>query len=175
MHAAKIPASGPTTAPAQAVVTFTAAASTQPADLATGFQSSLPASAISAQDLNVLADIINHYVFESHSLTAVYRLDDAEFDRLLPLEVVPQPKKIVRVGIVIIRNADPSGGNEIDDLITQLGDPAWSTREAAYKAPRAARPAALTKLQAATKNKDVEIAWRAPNAWSPPPGSRQAQ
>ena len=58
-------------------------------------------------------------------LTAVYRLDPTELDRLLPLEVTPTPRKTVRVGLMIARNIDPAVGDEIDQLIanspTRLG------------------------------------------------------
>jgi len=67
----------------------------------------------------------------------------------------------VHVGIVIVKNADPTLGNDIDDLIAQLGDPVWSKREAATEALQQMGTLALPKLREAAKSKDVEIAWRA--------------
>jgi HEAT repeat protein len=62
---------------------------------------------------------------------------------------------------VIIKNADPAVGTEIDDLIVQLGDPAWSKREEASQSLLKMGAAAVPKLQEATKNKDLEVVWRA--------------
>jgi len=112
-------------------------------------------------DAEMMRRVIARYAFDPHRLTAIYRMDDAEYDRLLPLEVVPQPAKISRFGLVIIINADPSAGNIVDDLIKQLGDDDWSKRDAAYHALAAMGPAATEKLKSASKDKDLEIAWRA--------------
>ena len=81
-----------------------------------------------------MVSILANTLRDSHKLTAVYLMDDGEFDRLLPLEVVPEPRAITRVGMVIVRNSDPSAGSDVDDLIAQLADPAWSRRNEAYQA-----------------------------------------
>jgi hypothetical protein len=94
-------------------------------------------------------------------LTAVYRLDPAELDRMLPLEVTPTPRKTVRVGLVIARNIDPSVGDEIDQLIAQLAHPDWEQREVAHKQLADLGAAARPKLQAALQQKDMEVVWRA--------------
>jgi hypothetical protein len=159
---AKMQAKTPATAPAaEAVAHLAGVAATQPIGLASAWKPTLLNAGLSTADADLAVDVIAQYAVNTHSLTAVYRLDDAEFDRLLPLEVVPEPKKIVRVGLVIVRNLDPLASNEIDDLIAQMGDPSWPKRQAAYDALKALGSAATTRLQAATKNKDVEIAWRA--------------
>jgi hypothetical protein len=91
----------------------------------------------------------------------IYRLDEAELDRLLPLEVSPTPARTVRVGLVVAKNIDPVMPAEVDRLVTQLGDPDWRARERASQALNALGPAARTQLQAATKHADAEIAIRA--------------
>jgi hypothetical protein len=94
-------------------------------------------------------------------------------DRILPLEIVPQPRKVTRVGLVIIRNIDPAIMQEIDQLITQLGDDDWNKREAAEKRLRELGLAAKPKLEQAVKNKDLEIVYRAERlmqAFAKPPG-----
>jgi HEAT repeat protein len=87
-------------------------------------------------------------------------MDDAEFDRLLPIEVVPQPARIKRFALVIVLNVDPAAGTIVDDLIKQLGDEDWSKRDAAYQALVAMGPAATAKLNAAKNNTDMEVVWR---------------
>ena len=112
-------------------------------------------------DAAVITRLIARYAFDPHRLTAVYRMDDAELDQLLPLEVVPQPAKITRFALVIVINADPTAGTVVDDLIKQLGDDDWDKREAAYQALAAMGPAAQAKLTGAKGSKDLEVAWRA--------------
>jgi hypothetical protein len=136
-------------------------AATRPSDLAADWLPALAKAGVSASDSKLITDIITAQAFDARRLTAVYLMDDAEYDRILPLEVVPEPNKTVRLGIVIIKNADPALGTEIDDLIVQLGDPAWSKREEAYKAIEKLGPSVIPKLEQAAKNKDLEIAWRA--------------
>jgi hypothetical protein len=150
----------PTTTPAKSWQ-LAAAPTTQPADLADAWKPRMIAAGVDAVDANVIAHVIDQYAFDSHRLTAVYRMDDAEFDRILPIEVVPQPAKIRRFGLVIIVNADPSKGTAVDDLITQLGDNDWAKRDAAYHTLAGLGPAATEKLRTASKNTDLEIAWRA--------------
>jgi hypothetical protein len=112
-------------------------------------------------DVAVILRILERHALDKRRLTAVYRLDPGELDRLLPLEVTPTPRKTVRVGLMIARNIDPAVGDEIDRLIAQLADPDWERREAAHKELAELGPAARPKLQAALQSKDLEVAWRA--------------
>ena len=88
---------------------------------------------LAATDQDLIVSILEKHALESNRLTAVYRLDADQLDQLMPLDVVPTPRKVVRVGLVIVRNIDPAIATEIDTLVAQLGDPKWDTREAAYK------------------------------------------
>jgi hypothetical protein len=112
-------------------------------------------------DFAVIASVLERHALESKRLTVVYRLDPAEMERLLPLELTPSPRKLVRVGLVVVRNLDPGIGEDVERLIAQLGDEEWARREAASKQLAEIGPAAKAKLEAATKHKDLEIAWRA--------------
>ena len=161
-----LPATRPTTSPSTQATTRPAvrlviAPTTQPADLLVAWKPVIDAAGVDASDADVIERVILKYAFDPQRLTAVYRMDDAELDRLLPLDIVPQPAKIKRFALVIVINADPSGGTEIDDLIKQLGDEDWSRRDAAYHTLAGMGPAATEKLTAASKNSDLEIAWRA--------------
>lgn len=156
------PTTQPTTKPSQLHAQLASVAATQPSDLATPWKPKLIAAGISDSDAEVILKILAKSAFDSRRLTAISLLDETTLDRLFPLEVVPEPKKITRVGILIIKHADPAAGTEIDDLIAQLGDPAWAKRDQAYKALQKLGPAAQPKLrEAATKSKDLEIVWRA--------------
>jgi hypothetical protein len=94
-------------------------------------------------------------------LTVVYRLDPAEMDRLMPLEVVPTPQRVVRVGLVIVRGLDPDVDDEIDRLIAQFGDADYAKRQDAMDRLRSIGNPATGKLQRAVNHTDLEIAQRA--------------
>jgi hypothetical protein len=81
-------------------------------------------------------------------------------DDLLPMEIVPSPSKITRVGLVVLRNIDPAISDEIDQLVKQLGDDEWSKREAAQKKLTAFGRAAKDALEKSAHSKDMEVVWR---------------
>ncbi len=93
--------------------------------------------------------------------TVVFRLDDEQLEDLFPLEITPNPRRQVRVALVVLLDADPEVATSIDALIKKLGDPSYAEREAAMAALKKLGPAAKQKLQEATSNADVEIAYRA--------------
>jgi len=158
--ASTMPSTLPSTQPAT-LVTVTMTAASGPSDLTDPWKPVLQKLGVAEADSGVMVSILANTLRDSHKLTAVYLMDDGEFDRLLPLEVVPEPRAITRVGMVIVRNSDPSAGSDVDDLIAQLADPAWSRRNEAYQALAKAGASAVPKLRAAAKSKDVEVAWRA--------------
>ncbi len=98
---------------------------------------------------------------DSKRLSVVYRLDEADMNILLPLEVTPLPRKTVRVGLVIVRNLDPGIGEEIDRLIVQLRDPDWAKREDAHKQLVELGTAARPRIEQLARDKDVDVAWHA--------------
>ncbi len=157
----------PTVAATQPAVTtpkafqLKASPTTQPAEIADTWKPRITAACVDPADAGLICRVIEQYAFDPHRLTAVYQMDDAEFDRLLPLEVVPQPAKIKRFGLVIVLNVDPSKGTAVDDLIAQMGDDDWAKRDAAYHTLASMGPAATEKLKTASHSKDLEIAWRA--------------
>ncbi len=153
------PSTGPATRPATPLA---AAPAGTPAGLAADWvRDRLGPAGPSDGDRRLVADLVAKYGFDGGRLTAVYRLDAADMDRLLPLEVLPQPRRVDRVGVVLLRDIDPAAGTDVDDLIARLGDPSWSTREAASAALAALGPTATAKLRAASHAPDVEVAWRA--------------
>jgi hypothetical protein len=121
----------------------------------------LTTAGLSNTDMDLILGILRRHVPDKQRLTAVYRLTQEDMDRLIPEDVVPSPKKTTRVGLVILRNIDPGISKEVDALIAQLGDNDWNKREAAQKALAELGRAAQPQLQSATRNKDLEIAYRA--------------
>ncbi len=68
-------------------------------------------------------------------VTAFYLLPQAEYDRMLPLETKPAPKKLVRVGIALHPQfaIEPELTQQAERLIAQLGDGDPGKRDAAAK------------------------------------------
>jgi hypothetical protein len=107
---------------------------------------------------------VEHYgplFFESEALVVACRLDPATIDELIPLSVFPAPAKTVRVAMVLVRNADPRLGDEVDKLIVQLGDPKFAVREAAQQRLMALGSLAFPALNKALNHADLEIVIRA--------------
>ncbi|MFI5380626.1 MAG: hypothetical protein ACHRHE_15115 [Tepidisphaerales bacterium] len=153
-------ASGPTTRNV-AEPTLGAAGIKDAAELLAPWKAKLSAAGLSSTDFDVILSILTKYGLDSKRMTIVYRLDPSEMERLLPIEVVPQPRKVTRVGLVIVRNIDPAIGQEIEQLIVQLGDPDWPKREAAHKQlSDLGLPAKAMLEQASKNNKDLEVVWR---------------
>jgi hypothetical protein len=162
------PSTGPsvaTTAPgpaAQPGTPISLTPTTRPAsDALVDLKPQLAALGLGPSDVNVVLAILRRQALDDKHVIAVYRLDQPEMDRLLPLEVVPQPAKVTRAGLVVARNIDPRINSEIDSLIVQLGDDDWAKREQATKALAALGLLAKSKLETASNHKDAEIAFRA--------------
>jgi hypothetical protein len=155
--------SAATSQPAKATVhiTLDGSPSTQPAEVVGSWKARLMDDGLAASDADIILRILEKQALDPKRLTAVYELDGAEMDRLLPLEVLPEPSKMVRVGLVILKDADPGVASEIDELIAQLGDDQWSTRDAAYQTLAKLGKAAKSQLEKAQKSHDMEVVWRA--------------
>ena len=142
-------------------VQLAAVPATSASEVLADWRSRLGGLGLVTDDHAVITKILELQALDPQRLTVIYRLDEAELDRLLPLEVSPTPARTVRVGLVVAKNIDPVMPAEVDRLVTQLGDPDWRARERASQALNALGPAARTQLQAATKHADAEIAIRA--------------
>jgi hypothetical protein len=138
-----------------------AAGSETDATVLAPWRAKLAEAGIAAADQEIVLKILARQALDSKRLSAVYRMDPAELDRILPLEVVPQPKKVSRVALVVVTGIDPEIGNELDQLIKKLGDPSWKAREAAMAEIKKRGVQAKSRLQDAAKDKDTEIAYRA--------------
>jgi hypothetical protein len=160
------PAKTPTVAPAPGAkvkgtdVTLGPANETD-ATVLSPWRAKLAAAGVSTADQEIVLKILAKQALDEKRLTAIYRMDPAELDRILPLEVVPQPKKVSRIALVVVTGIDPAIGDELDQLIKKLGDPAWKNRDVATKEIKKLGVRAKSKLEEAAKDKDTEIAYRA--------------
>ena len=126
-----------------------------------GWKDRLADLGLTTAETNAALATLAEHALDPNWLTVLYRLDPAELDKLLPLEVVPQPPTIVRVGLVILVNADPAMPDRIQALIAQLGDRAWSTRQTAERELARLGQAALPHLKKVLNHSDLEIVFRA--------------
>ncbi|MEZ6145640.1 MAG: hypothetical protein R3B91_09550 [Planctomycetaceae bacterium] len=91
----------------------------------------------------------------------VYRMDEAQLEKLLPLEITPYPDRLFRVALVIVQDADPDLQSRIDALVKQLGDDDWSRRVDAQEELEELGLAGKPKLEEALKSEDAEVVFRA--------------
>jgi hypothetical protein len=153
--------SQPATQPTGQPIALHAAGTKDAAQILAPWKQKLTAGGLPATDHDLILKILELHALDPHRLTAVYRLDIDQMEQILPLEVTPQPRRTNRVGLVIVRNIDPAILTEIENLVTQLGDPRWDNREAASKRLRDLGLAAKPKLEAMLKtSKDPEITFR---------------
>ena len=126
-----------------------------------GWRERLTSAGLSTGDADVILATLRTQALDAEQLTVVYRMEPAELDRLLPLEVVPAPAKVTRVGLVVVKNVDPAAGERIAKLIEQLASDDWDAREAAHAKLARLGAGARPKLTEALKHKDVEVVYRA--------------
>jgi hypothetical protein len=131
------------------------------ATVLSSWRAKLAEAGVSTGDQEIILKALARQALDPKRLTAIYRMDPAELDRILPLEVVPQPKKVSRIALVVVKGIDPSIGDELDEWVKKLGDPKWKTRESAMTALKKAGMQAKARLLEAAKSSDAEVAYRA--------------
>jgi hypothetical protein len=136
-------------------------ATTRPVDIAAVWTKIAASAGLDPVDAGLVGPVVASFADDDQRFTAVYRMDAADAEKLFPIEVVPTPASVQRFVVVVVRNVDPASKTAIDTLIRQLGDDDWAVRTAAMHALTGYGPAAMNKLQAASNDKDPEIAWRA--------------
>jgi hypothetical protein len=121
----------------------------------------LTKAGLSTNEVQLVMQQIGPLVLENQALIAIGRMEPAAIDSKLTLSVFPEPRKLVRVPLVIMLNIDPQIGGEMDQLIAQLGDAKYSVREAAQKRLTELGPRAFDALKKAINHADMEIVVRA--------------
>lgn len=121
----------------------------------------LAKTGLTADEARGFVERFGGLLFEGDAVVVACRVDAGVLDEKLPLSVFPEPAKIVRVPIVVMRNADPQLPNEVDRLIVQLGDRKFAVREAAQQRLLELGPLAFPALQKSLNDPDLEIVIRA--------------
>jgi hypothetical protein len=120
----------------------------------------LAKAGLSPHEIETFTSHYGSLLFEGEALVVACRLNPTVIDEKIPLSIFPMPAKTVRVALVIVRNADPQLGGEVERLVAQLGDEKFAAREAAQKRLTQLGPLAFPALQKAVNQSDQEIAIR---------------
>ena len=153
--------SQPSTKPTGFPIALAASTAQSDAEVLAPWKMRLANTGLQTTDFDLILGILEKHALDANRLTAVYRLDAEQLDQLLPLDIVPTPRKTIRVGLVIVRNIDPAIVSEIETLVTQLGDAKWDARETAQKRLLELGLAARPKLEALLKTaRDPEVVYR---------------
>jgi hypothetical protein len=123
--------------------------------------SRLTKAGLSPREAQLLVEQYADALFADNALVVFCRLDAAAIEHEMPLSIFPEPKSIVRVPLAVVRNADPQLGDEVRQLIVQLGDEKFTVREAAQRRLQAMGPLAFPELKKAINHADMEIVLRA--------------
>ena len=120
----------------------------------------LAAQGLAAPEIAHVQSILKAQAFDKDSARIVFRLDPSVIETLAPLEITPQPDKIVRVWLMILDGADPEIKTRINAMIVELGDTSYEKRMSAKAQLLKLGPTAVPILNAEKGNKDAEVAFR---------------
>jgi hypothetical protein len=95
----------------------------------------LVAAGLTEAEAKAVLKIWDQGFFGAPGVTAFYLLPQAEYDRMLPLEISPKPRKLVRVAIALHPHfaIEPGLTQQAERLMAQLADPEAAKRDAAAK------------------------------------------
>jgi len=124
------------------------------------WKKTLSATGLFDHEVQLILDVLESHGLNEEELTMIYQLDLESLEELLPIEIYPYPEKVVRVGLVILKDMDPGRIMKVDGLIAQLGDDSWKTREAAFSELKDMGQQVMSKLKKALKTKDEEVVHR---------------
>jgi hypothetical protein len=102
-------------------------------------------------EADALLKIWQTRLLEAAGVTVFHILPAGEYDRMLPLDILPAPAtKPVRVGIALHPHVEvePERAEQVGALIRQLDDPKFQTRDVASKALLEIGPLAIAMLRA---------------------------
>jgi len=119
----------------QAVQLLPVPAAAWPKPAAEAVGKALVAAGLTQAEAKAVLRIWDQGFFGAPGVAAFHLLPQAEYDRMLPLEIKPVPKKLVRVGVVLHPQfaIEPELTQRAERLIAQLGDADAAKREAAAK------------------------------------------
>jgi hypothetical protein len=117
------------------------------ADAANDLLDRLQKAGLHADEAKGLVHTWKQDFFQGPQITLIYRLPQAQYDRMLPLTVTPAADKVVRVGLVQQFACDKALRDRIDALVKQLGAEDFATRDRASRALHELKKVAYTELQ----------------------------
>ena len=121
----------------------------------------LTAAGMNEAEVNLLHSLYAKHLFEADGIQLVFRFSKEALDEITPLSVEPETAKVKRLALVIARKVDPRMREDVQKLITDLGDANYGLREKAEKRLKELGRLAIPKLKEALKNKDLEVVMRA--------------
>ena len=121
----------------------------------------LSTTGITPGEIDLLHSLYAKHFFETDEMHLVFRMSQEALDELTPLAVEPDTAKIKRVALVVARKVDPRLRDDVQKLITELGDASYAQRENAEKRLKSLGRLAIPNLKEALKNKDLEVVMRA--------------
>ncbi len=130
------------------------------AKMAAALRERLAKAGLKSAEIELFLDNYQWLFFEGDAVVVACRLAGPTIDEKIPLSIFPEPAKTVRVAMVLMRNADPQLGSEVDRLIAQLGDSTFRVREAAQKRLTELGPLAFPALNKALNQTDQEVVIR---------------
>jgi hypothetical protein len=108
----------------------------------------------------ILLDQYGPSLFEPGELVVLAHFSREALDDIVLLDVFPPPRKLVRVGLLVVHGVDPRLQDRARELVQQLGDPSSKTRETAESRLFELGAVAVPALEDALSNKDAEIVFR---------------
>jgi hypothetical protein len=130
-------------------------AATFAADAGAALLKQLIAAGLHDDEARSLVDLWSKEFFETPGLNLFYRLPQDEYDTRLPLTITPAPEKRIRVGLVAHAHLETDFAQRVLELVKQLDDPRFATRDAASRKMKQIGPAALVELTRIRERKDL--------------------
>ncbi len=91
----------------------------------------LAAQGLRAEVVQTMLDQYGRDLFEPKGLIVLAHLTRDAIDEVVLLDVFPNPKKLVRVAVIVAHGVDPRLQDQARVLVKQLGDPSPKAREQA--------------------------------------------
>ena len=139
-------------------------AESEPNDLDTllvEFKKSLEDAGLNKDEAQSLVDVWNPGLFHRPGLTLFYRIKQETYDEWIPLDIVPSPEKLVRVGLVVHHHLEPELEQNVTRLISELGSDEYAVRANAEYQLSSIGGAAFESIKMLTDSTDVDTAARA--------------
>jgi hypothetical protein len=131
------------------------------ADTRTALHKALVDAGLKPSEAELLLSIYADQIFKAKEMVVLLRLPGAALDEQFPLVTYPDAKRIIRVPLILMRNADPQLQGGLKDFVARLGDNDYEAREKAEMGLKDSGRLAVPLLKEALKNSDPEVVIRA--------------